>query len=450
MNKACWTSWVRRWGLALLLATLLGIGMHPKALRSQSYIAPTTVRVTMYVLDPTTGAKSPGPILCTAGDTRYGCTQSATLGAYPFGSVNPVTVSIEGTATANRYLRDVVTKEMSVSAFHATALRAQAIAARTYLYSQVLLNNQIDNSTQYQVFVPRAYDALSPTDRGKVDAAVAQRLYMSYGNDLFPIVSMFFADVPLRTRSGTAPYLVSVEDPISSHPEITPDGHEYGMSQKGAGRWARGNRSFNLTQDLGAWPVVWTDTQQILTHYYSGIHVRNADNSNAILTPVKRSVELNVSWFPSSGVTILPVCPNASLRLTARVQNTGITTWPTDGSVYYSYVVPQGAVIQQANSTLSKAIPPQPIAPGAAFTATLTVVLPSHATPGWTIGVYPSMFQQMPDGTGISFGNLESGRPWPLQPHPVPIVACPKQSFLPLLQWPPNTPASSNPIQNPR
>lgn len=73
-----------------------------------------------------------------------------------------------------------------------------------------------------------------------------------------------------RRLSAILVTLIAVDDPISSHPDIVQDGHGRGMSQKGASRWARGNLSYNINQDLGAWSVRWERAEQILVHYYSG------------------------------------------------------------------------------------------------------------------------------------------------------------------------------------
>ncbi len=415
------------------------------------FSAPTAVSVLMYALDES-GAILNGNDLawsrCKTNDNRFGCTNPDSGLQYPF-IANPVTVLIEGTDVDNRYLRDVVSKELIVPVFHQTAVRAQAIASRTYLYDLIRRGVQVTNSSNHQVFVPRSYDLLATAERAKIDIAVSGRWYLSSSSDMLPITSMFFSDVRLRTLTWPVPgfpHLFGVEDPISNHPDIVETSHSSGMSQNGAGRWARGNQSYNLGRDLGPWPVYWSDAQKILTHYYTGIHIRNADNGNAIITPERRSVDLNLRWSPSSGVAPGPVCAGSALQLTARVQNTGITTWPNDGSVYYSYLLPPGAMLQQTTNPASRSVPEQPVAPGAAYTATISVLTPSNVAPGTTLGVNPAMFLRMSDGSGVSFTSLEPGRPWLPQPYGVPIVACPYRAHLPILRKPAGSPASTNPI----
>jgi hypothetical protein len=179
---------------------------------------------------------------------------------------------------------DVVPKEVSVEAFHPTAIQAQAIAARSYAYWHIRQGSTINNSTQFQVFVPYAFEALPPitfpdnldnpcassnlnNNQRIVCNAVAARYYIAYGsypNDNLPAFTEYFADIRNRTISGGQPYLVAVDDPISSHPDIVQDGHGRGISQKGASRWVRGNLSFSINRDLGAWSVRWERVEQIL------------------------------------------------------------------------------------------------------------------------------------------------------------------------------------------
>ena len=301
-------------------------------------------------VNPATGAYH----LCSSNDTYYGCT--AFVGnpsySYPYGT-NPVTIPIE-----TDYLLDVVPQEVSVEAFHPTAIQAQAIAARSYAYWHIRQGSTINNSTQFQVFVPYAFEALpsaaSPNfpnnpsnpcastnlnaDQRIVCNAVAPRHYIAYGaypNDDLPAFTEYFADIRNRTVSGGQPYLIAVDDPISSHSDIVNDGHGRGMSQKGASRWARGNLSYNINRDLGAWSVRWERANQILVHYYTGVHLRDASNNNALLTPSYRWNPLQINWGASGGQP--PIMYHGSTYpISVEVQNTGISDW-TCGYPNFSY-----------------------------------------------------------------------------------------------------------------
>ncbi len=274
-----------------LSLTLLLVGAISSQSAFASFNPPSHITLRVYRLE-SSGALWVNPAtgtyhLCSSNDTYYGCTAISSR-PYPYTN-NPITIPIE-----TDYLLDVVPREMPVDPFHPTAIQAQAIAARSYAYWHIRQGSAINNSNQFQVFVPYTFEALSsttfldnPSDpcassnlnryQRIVCGAVARRHYIAYGtypNDDLPAFSEFFADIGNRTVNGGQPYLIAVDDPISSHPDIVPDGHGRGMSQKGAGRWARGNLSFNMNRDLGAWSVRWERAEQILVHYYTGVHIR--------------------------------------------------------------------------------------------------------------------------------------------------------------------------------
>lgn len=236
--------------------------------------------------------------------------QLLTARSYPY-PANPATIPIE-----TDYLLDVASAESMVSAMHATAVQAQAIAARTYTYWHIQRGSINNNSNEFQVFVPYAFERLNPAGRPdnaaepfasanlhpyqrKVCAAVAPRWYVTTAATDLPIHAEFFADIPMRTLSGAPSYLQAVDDPISSHPDVTLNGHGRGMSQRGSGRWVRGNRSFHLERDLGAWSVTWTRVEQLIVHYYTGVQLRDAAAGNTPLLPAARWNPLQIDWGTS-------------------------------------------------------------------------------------------------------------------------------------------------------
>lgn len=316
----------------LLPVFLLVLWFKTEASPVASYSPPTMITVWMYRLDSGGNIQSP-PTLCTENSTAYGCTADSVLGGYPF-ATNPVTVQIEGTAVNDRYLRDVVPQEMGPAAYHPTAIQAQAIAARTYAYYHIRQGSTINNSIQYQAFIPRKYDTLTASQQANINLAVQNRYYLSQSSSDNPILAEFFADIPLRTITNPGySYLVQVEDPISSYPGVIQDGHGHGLSQKGASRWARGNLSYNINTDLGAWSVSWPNRFQILAHYYTGIHVRDADSANAIQTPDRRFNVLWTQWARPSGYPT-GLCSRVDLWL----HNTGTATWqPNEIGVGYCW-----------------------------------------------------------------------------------------------------------------
>jgi len=323
-----------------------------------SFTPPDSITVTMYRLVYPGGGNTNIACQLNPPDKNWGCTwfdqfryPSDQVRPYPYTN-NPATVSIE-----TDYLLDVVPREMPVDPFHPTAIQAQAIAARSYAYWHIRQGSAINNSNQFQVFVPYTFEALSsttfpdnPSDpcassnlnryQRIVCGAVARRHYIAYGtspNDDLPAFSEFFADIRNRTVNGGQPYLIAVDDPISSHPDIVPDGHGRGMSQKGAGRWARGNLSFNMNRDLGAWSVRWERAEQILVHYYTGVHIRDAANNNALLTPSYRWNPLQINWdTPDNRPPTMD--HGGTYPISVEVQNTGISDW-TCGYPNFSHVL---------------------------------------------------------------------------------------------------------------
>jgi hypothetical protein len=311
------------------------------------------------------------PDACFSGSRNWGCTAycveptfdpdpCSTGGAagYPF-STDAVTVAIEGTSCLTTdspydcYLRDVVPQETSPALFHATAVGAQAVAARTYAYwhikTDAITPGSINNSSAYQVFVPYRYDTFAQGERASVDAALQGRYYLSnisdytvnlYGHTVNltaedPIFAEFFADRPLETLSNPPhPNLVGVADPISSHPDVPEAGPGHGLSQGGAGRWARGSSSYRCdpypapcpppvpSVPFFAWSVSWPERMQILAHYYTAVHVRDAANGNAIVTPTWRGAVLQVAWARPRGYPD-GICS----RIEVWLQNSGTSPW---------------------------------------------------------------------------------------------------------------------------
>ncbi|PKO20344.1 MAG: hypothetical protein CVU38_20625, partial [Chloroflexi bacterium HGW-Chloroflexi-1] len=165
-----------------LLALVLWGGLASESIATpmSSFSPPADITVEMHELYPN-GAKKAA--WCSPGNDRWGCSAHCTnypdvcttpATAYPF-SGNPVTVQIEGTATNDRYLRDVVPQEMGPAAYHPTAIQAQAIAARSFAYYHIRQGSSINNSTQFQAFIPRKYDTLTASQKTIVNVAVQDR-----------------------------------------------------------------------------------------------------------------------------------------------------------------------------------------------------------------------------------------------------------------------------------
>ncbi len=157
------------------------------------------------------------------------------------------------------YLRHVVPAEVP-ALWPQAVVRAQAIAARTYAWYQVLQGRpdfDVTDWIDYQVMC----DATHPASDAAVAATRGQ--YLAYQGQ--PILAQYGADNGHPTQDGGLPYLRAVPDPVSlGYPRR---GHGHGMSQWGAYRW--------VTR------YGWDDLQ-LLTHYYSNIEVRHAGEAPPI------------------------------------------------------------------------------------------------------------------------------------------------------------------------
>lgn len=355
--------------ILLFLTTTWVYAQSANATSNPSYTAPDEVVVTMYPL-LLGGAPDPNavPLECISGgsDYRYGCTaycrtEVSPVGTpctqsrkepYPYNS-NPVLVSIE-----NDYLLDVVPAETSPSqGFRLTMLKAQAIAARSYAYFFEDNNLDLENHANHQTFIPYQFDRLgyfitfepAPCEPGlsqlnqfqqTICGAVASRRYISYnwggsGAEL-PTFAEYTADVRNRTLDGDPlyPYLLSVDDPISSHPDIILLGHGHGLSQKGASRWEYGNLSFYGSLD--PWSVSWGTPEQILVHYYTNINIRMSYNL-AVTLPDNRWNPLQIDWGGTSNNGFIQMQPNSSYSISILLQNTGKNDWNCTNEYYLRY-----------------------------------------------------------------------------------------------------------------
>jgi hypothetical protein len=333
-----------------------GATMPPKENPSQISLAPAyaplpTIWVFVLHLDPDTNEiLDNNPVKCWNGDTSHGCGIIDPEQPYP--PRNPVPITVDP-----YYLRDVVTIEMNVGQIPPTlpelpALKAQAIAARTvaswkavnlpYAYDfgdgfgLVGGPGYINNSTQYQVFIPGSYDDY-PAAQDLIDRAITETegQFLSYEPDgtnpeRKTIDAEFSSDIIGASEYGNQGYLQIVQEPISSstcNVQGAP-GNDWGMSQRGAIRWAIGN---TCPDESGTdWSVTWTDYRQILVHYYTGIDILNA--SGAKVAPDDRwnllKYEGPSQWNPGQ-----------TLQANVWVQNTSTQAW-TDARLGYQWIGP--------------------------------------------------------------------------------------------------------------
>jgi len=265
--------------LLMLLLYVVASYQNAMATPTSSYTPPTSITVTMYQLDPDDGDNTYIP--CSFGNAEFGCTADPDH-PYPYTS-NRITVPIE-----TDYLLDVVPCEMDPYNFpNLPALQAQAIAARTYAYWHIKEQHTINNSRDFQVFVPYKFDTLPPSHQTltwlAVDPTAEPKRYLSRPDEITPTFIMYFDDIPGRTkRDPNTAHLWDVPDPISTACDAyTRTVNGYGMSQRDANRWVRGQQcSYDGATVVpgnpagGPWRLSWSRPEQILAHYYRAVEFR--------------------------------------------------------------------------------------------------------------------------------------------------------------------------------
>jgi len=157
------------------------------------------------------------------------------------------------------YLARVVPAEMPAF-WQFAALAAQAVAARTYAWQQILVGRPTYDVTDWVNFQAMCDDRYPITD-----AAVAETAgqYLSAAGDpsAWPISAMYSAENGHPTLTNpNVNYLQAVPD-LFALGKIR-FGHGYGLSQWGAQRRALAGHSY----------------RQILGHYYTNIHLQDARN----------------------------------------------------------------------------------------------------------------------------------------------------------------------------
>nr|MBA3531748.1 SpoIID/LytB domain-containing protein [Ardenticatenales bacterium] len=163
------------------------------------------------------------------------------------------------------YVKRVVPHE-SPAAWHAEALKAQAVAARTYAWYQ--MQGRADQSYDVTDTTAHQYmcDTTDPRTNVAVDDTTGQHL--SYNGGIIPTLFSAENSSPTRQNLYGHSYLSAVDDPISFG--YTRRGHGQGYSQWGGKRWA----------DAG-WRY-----PQILLHYYTGARLEPPANSSTTLLDV--------------------------------------------------------------------------------------------------------------------------------------------------------------------
>ncbi len=339
---------VPRFRSRILLGMLLGL--LPLALLQAAAPTPQATFPTMITVEMFDLNDSGNPVeLCSVANENlktYGCSFDTTR-EYPYRDaqgrvVNPITISID-----DDYLLDVVPRELDPEqGFHPVAVHAQGIAARSYAYWKLRQGQTINNSALFQVFVPYVFDRLGlasdatldpfPLDAQPCDptrvrrlraeqqivcAAVTDRRYLAEANSTAPLHAEFFADVIGATTT--------VADPISTGCLVENNGHRRGMSQRGASRWAWGNRCASPLDGNDPWPVRWFRVEHLLTHYYPASMLRAVDDPSQVRVATSRWHLLDLRWLTPDGQPPL-LRHDQPTPLRVQVQNSSPFAWLCD------------------------------------------------------------------------------------------------------------------------
>jgi hypothetical protein len=328
------------------------------------YTPEAFIPIEMFALDAD-GVIREGRPLCSTPDYRlhYGCTafcrdenpaadkkcskeQKLT---YPYDDNAVPSLDIE-----SDYLPDVLSQEMGPD-FEDVSLLAGAIAMRSYGLQQFeALNFQglvLNNSTQYQAFIPYKFNTYQPAFPGiacgvpdplldekqrRICNAIAPRYYLSPDYNDYPARANHIGDILGNTETAydkegniEKPYLIGVDDPISfSCYAYNAGKNRYGMSQSGANRWVRGNQCYLDSYGSEPWSVTWDRAEQILFHYFTRVHLRDADNGKQILSPNWRWNPLKIEWGTQSEIGGPPVLiAGQTHAVPIQIQNTSIDDW---------------------------------------------------------------------------------------------------------------------------
>jgi hypothetical protein len=378
-----------------LLAVLCTLSFSPPVSTSNaspmiSYTPEPYVTVTMYALTVDGARRKDAQnnyITCSPYNFDWGCTAlcdnrtilgepdpeyNAVCGDPPRTNVYtyPYPTDLITVPVQTYYLLDVLSQEMAPNVYtHPASLRAQAVAARSYVWWQIenlILNpyydiDSINNSAEnYQVFIPYRFDKLRPrgapmepnidtpcaafryrnANQERACEAIGPRHYLAQWEVDAPAFASFNADMYAQTRSNpnqsdrSYQHLVGVDDPISTACDSDNQGYYLdGMSQQGANRWVAGHECSSCyaapvpgNAPGGPWSVTWTRPEQVLFHYYTRVHLRDADKDNEVLSPDWRWNPLDIRW---EGTNAQPPAMRVgqSYVVTVTVQNTSVDDW---------------------------------------------------------------------------------------------------------------------------
>lgn len=282
-----------------------------------------------------------------------------------------------------------------------------SIAARTLAYNWCGIEtdpgtgHSIMDDSDKQHYNPHRVLDPGEAERYRLIAETTAGIYMTYqGNDFDAKYRSFTGS---RTADDTpSPPHIAVEDLVGANydPVRAP-----GLAQINSDHWASGD---DPTPNDALHPA-WPDYRFILIHYYTGIHIRDANG--ALLTPDNRWNPLSIDWGTPDNQPPVMV-RNKSYPVTIRVQNTSIADWTINGQTWaLSYhwaktgrVDTDSTNRAEIGGTVPKGDPPYDFA--------LTI----NDRPDWGRGTYTLKFDmvlevKVPPGSGTYWFSRAFG--WP-------------------------------------
>jgi stage II sporulation protein D len=248
------------------------------------------------------------------------------------------------------YLKGVVPAEMP-SAWHAEALKAQAVAARTYAIASLKKGGDFDlySDVRSQVYGGLASEA--PTTSAAIDATAGK--VVLYGGKV--VTAYFFSTSGGRTASAVdvigraVPYLVSVADPYDT---ASPH-HDWGPVLLDAAKVGKQLKAGGPLTDLLATPGPSGRVREATAVTATG----EATFSG---TELRKQLELRSTWFTVGWLALTPPAPltfggAGSLAGVAR----GIGPVSLEARVAGSPWQPAGAVVPGAGGGFTTLVRPQ-------------------------------------------------------------------------------------------
>ena len=322
------------------------------------------------------------------------------------------------------YVARVVPHEVP-ALWPAAAVKAQAVAARTYGWYQILQNHlstyDVSDYADYQMMC----DDHHPASDAAVTATAGIYLAAVGDPDLRPIVAMYSAENghPTKTNSAVS-YLQAVPDLFALGKVRS--GHGYGLSQWGAYR--RANADHNYLQILG--------------HYYTDVTVQNGLDPNWMVgalvdppppTPPKTSGFLAPGGLYWRAITpAQPISPSLVLTATTGLTN-GIVFSQTrglwqpvasfaEGTVITAQFWLSGTQMDQRVLVVDRTPPPAPSMVLPITVTQRTVPVTVSAQGGDRVGLSggwmwqgESLFHTANSGRVISDGGALNGLAWQAQ-----------------------------------